>query len=231
MAVKPLRAHVYTNKIIGRVKECLRIAKSFDNTAYRIASPKWCTIDTLFSGGSQTGGSWFDGARWNPPGLATGSQRPSRMTEKDWLLREGFRTVYTSTTLATAIAEVFWHAKRATPAEPLRHNFWDQKMVGMGKVKLSCILDLRSPRTLRILGVDPAPLLGNWIIEQTRGREAFTQLIGRAARLHGFQGILCHSARLRSGTNLVIFPDNCGEERTWLEHLKPTVVPFGGRRY
>jgi RES domain-containing protein len=217
--------------------DCLPLAVPFAGVVYRIASSQWCSPDHLFSGGSPRtgsrpgGGSWYNGGRWNPPGLASGTQRPSRTPRLTWLLNEGFRTVYTSLKLETAVAEVLWHAKQGSLGLPLQHTYWDDRMVGKAGVKFSRVLDMTDAMTLARLKVHPRDLRKEWAALQDRGLEVITQLLGRAARYHGFEGIRCPSARDRpKGVNLVIFPDNC-EDKKWLESLVVSKIPPGSRRF
>jgi hypothetical protein len=220
-ASKPLLPNRRAATIIAAMRDCLPLAVPFAGPVYRMASLKWCTVEHLLSGGSTEGGSWSLGGRWNPPGAATGAPKPLHMPEARWLLREGFRTVYTSLDIGTVIREIAWHARELYPKVELDTEFWATRRVGKAIVKLSRILDVRTNDVLTRLNTQSRDLIGEWESLEFRGHETFTQLIGRAARLRGFEGIVCQSARHRpDGVNLVIFPDNCGDREKWVESIE-----------
>jgi hypothetical protein len=220
-ASKPLLPNRRAASIIAAMRDCLPSAVPFAGSVYRMASLKWCTAEHLLSGGSVEGGSWSLGGRWNPPGAATGAPKPLNMPEARWLLREGFRTAYTLLDIGTVIREIAWHARQLYPKVELDTEFWATRRVGKATVKLSRILDVRADTVLSRLKARPRDLIGEWESLEFRGYETFTQLIGRAARLHGFEGIMCPSARHRpEGVNLVLFPDCCGEREKWVESIE-----------
>jgi hypothetical protein len=47
-----------------------------------------------------------------------------------------------------------------------------------------------------------------WRAEQTAGREALTQALGRLAHEFGWEALLVPSAARKGGVNLIVFPDN-----------------------
>jgi hypothetical protein len=164
--------------------------------------------------------------RWKPPGFARGVPKPASARESTWLLHEGFRTAYTALDIETVIAEVSWAAREASPAIPLGRRYWRKRRMGRARVGLTQVLPITSPAVLTLLGLTHGDLMREWTALNDRGYETITQLIGRAARLHGFEGILCHSARNRpDGRNLVIFPDNC-PGKSWFEDIQIGEVPY-----
>jgi RES domain-containing protein len=127
-------------------------------------------------------GSYKFGGRWNAP--------------------ETFPVIYSSTRPGTAIEEAFQLAAdyELTP-EDLKPRVtcgiqWD----------LSRVLDLTAANLPTWLN------LAKWMLEDFShindgGFETLCQALGRAARNSGASAILCPSARVAGGVNLVVFPD------------------------
>jgi RES domain-containing protein len=69
------------------------------------------------------------------------------------------------------------------------------------------IVDLRDPSVLALLGVTVDELKAPWKQAQAENRPVLTQRIGAAARAVDVEALLVPSARVDTGTNLVIFPD------------------------
>ena len=127
-------------------------------------------------------GSLKHGGRWNAP--------------------ETFPVIYSSTRPGTALDEAF---RLATDYELAPDDL---------KPRLTCGIEWDLSRVVDITGANlPAWLkLGEWMLENfsrinDSGFETLCQALGRAARNSGLSAILCPSARVAEGVNLVVFPD------------------------
>ncbi len=73
--------------------------------------------------------------------------------------------------------------------------------------ELQHVVDLRESPVLQSLGLTINDLKQPWKLSQAEERPVLTQRIGSAARAVDIEGLLAPSARVDTGTNLVIFPD------------------------
>jgi len=73
--------------------------------------------------------------------------------------------------------------------------------------ELADIVDLRAQTTLDALGIKVNDLKLPWKLAQSQNKPILTQRIGAAARAVEIEALLVPSARVSSGTNLVIFTD------------------------
>ena len=80
--------------------------------------------------------------------------------------------------------------------------------------ELRHVVDLREPNVLKSLDLTINDLKQPWKLAQADNRPVLTQRIGSAARAVDIEGLLVPSARVDSGTNLVIFPDRLREGST-----------------
>ena len=153
---------------------------SFDGIVFRSSTPKYANDSDLVSGT----GSKLHGQRWNPAGIAV---------------------LYASLTPEAAMAETLAHYRYyEIPIEEAMPRVF----VGI-QVKVGSILDLRAADTVRRLGVSKQRLLKNdWRREVSLGHVPLTQQVGLAAYNSGLEGLLVPSAAEKSGTNLLLFPDN-----------------------
>jgi RES domain-containing protein len=69
------------------------------------------------------------------------------------------------------------------------------------------VVELREPSVLKSLDLTIDDLKQPWKLAQAENRPVLTQRIGSAARAADVEGLLVPSARVDTGTNLVIFPD------------------------
>jgi filamentous hemagglutinin len=119
-----------------------------------------------------------------------------------WNPKYGFSALYLSTRPETALAEAL--------AQRRYQNIPDSEATPLVltafQVVLQQILDLTAVHVQNILQVTAEQLKAPWRPTQNQGREALTQAIGRLTREAGFEGLLCPSASLPGGTNLVTFP-------------------------
>jgi RES domain-containing protein len=127
-------------------------------------------------------GSFKHGGRWNAP--------------------ETFPVIYSSTRPSTAVDEAF---QLAADYELAPDDL---------KPRLTCGIEWDLSRMVDFTATDlPAWLkLDEWMLENFSaingsGFETLCQALGRAARNSGISAILCPSARVAKGVNLVAFPD------------------------
>jgi RES domain-containing protein len=134
-------------------------------------------------------GSFKFGGRWNAP--------------------ESFPVIYSSTQPGTAIEETFQLAAdyELTPDDL--------------KPRITCGIEWDLSRVLDLTGAQlPAWLnLAKWMLEDFShindgGFETLCQAFGRAARSSGLSAILCPSARIAAGMNLVVFRDRLRRDET-----------------
>jgi RES domain-containing protein len=179
-----------------RLGSCQAI--SWHGTLYRSSSPRYANLDDLLTGA----GSKAVGARWNPP--------------------NSFRTVYTSLDPHTAIDEAL--AQFVHYRLPVANAM--QRVIVAVKARLQRVLNLTDSGIRRLLRVSERRLLGEpWREEQKRGREAWTQAIGRLAFEDAWEGLLVASAARIGGVNLIVFPANLETPRSWLAILNKTDLP------
>lgn len=111
--------------------------------------------------------------------------------------------VYASTDPLTLAAELHYKAAKYgwTAA-----SFHPRLTVGM-HWELQAVVDLTAGAVLGALGTSNTDLTNcDWETEQTAGREALTQAIGRAAFERLAEGLMLPSARRHGGVNVVFFP-------------------------
>lgn len=113
-----------------------------------------------------------------------------------------FGVLYLSCDLHTCVGELERAARRegVEVAEKLPRT-----VMGI-KVKLTKVLDLTDARVLRRLGLSRKILSTDWMKENSDGRDAPTQVIGRAAKTVGFEALLVPSEGWR-GKNLNLLDD------------------------
>jgi RES domain-containing protein len=129
-------------------------------------------------------GSAKAGGRWNPIGIQAvyGGLSPE-------------------TTMAEALHYSRYHGIKIEKSMP---RFFVAINVSVGKA-----LDFRAPDWLRAMGVSKDEILDiDWRKSIASGDEALTQAIGRAAFSVGIEALVAPSAADRTGTNVVIFPEN-----------------------
>jgi len=167
-------------KIQKRLGSLVANAIAFDGVVYRSSTPEYASASDLISGI----GSKLRGQRWNPAGIAM---------------------VYASLTPEAAMVETLAHYRYYGIAI---EDAMPRMFVGI-QVKVSSVLDLRGPESIRRLGVSKRVLLtADWRRELLTGLLPISQLIGLAAFNLGVEGLLVPSAAERNGTNLLLFPDN-----------------------
>lgn len=168
-----------THEIETAVARCDRVIAPWNGTLYRMTTVGYSNrLDLLSGKGSQT-----VGGRWTPQGM--------------------FRSIYGSLDPHTAMAESLGNFQdRGIPISQA------MPLVVVGVVaKLQAVLDVTSDAFLKPLGLTVADLTQlNWKAEQSAGREALTQAIGRCAYAADLEGIIVPSSRAPAGRNIVIFP-------------------------
>lgn len=149
---------------------------------YRVCSYKYATRKDLLSGK----GSWEYGARYNA--------------------RKSFPAVYLAADPETALAEYLGN--------------WKDAGIPVNKDKLPCVLiavevsvkklvNLADTTILHRLQIPEAGLFCDWKTENdTLYREAFTQSLGRALYMSGYEGCSYPSVQCRGIYNYAFFPDN-----------------------
>jgi RES domain-containing protein len=145
---------------------------------YRSSTPRYATEDDLLTGiGSQR-----CGGRWNPVGLAA---------------------VYASLTPETALAETLAHHRYYNL--PLEQAM-PRTFVAI-EARLRLVLDLGNGQVRQRLRLSLASLLAvDWRRDMAEGRIPLTQVVGWAADLSGFEGVLVPSSADPTGVNLLVFP-------------------------
>lgn len=152
-------------------------------TGYRSATPEYAQEKDLVTGE----GSRKHGGRWNPPGVAA---------------------VYASFTPETAMEEALAHFRYY--GIPF-HAAMPRMFVAL-RAKLAKVLDLTEGEVRQRVRISEARLIGcNWRVEMKGGKEALTQLLGRAAVEAGLEALVVRSAADEEGRNIVIFPENLGK--------------------
>lgn len=149
-------------------------------TGYRSATPNYAKETDLLTGE----GSRLYGGRWNPPGIAA---------------------VYASFTPETAMQETLAHF-RYYGIPP--HAAMPRIFVAI-RAQLTQGLDLTEGANRQRLQLSEGRLLAcDWRDDRQRGKEALTQLLGRAAKEAGFEAMVVRSALDEEGYNIVVFPEN-----------------------
>jgi filamentous hemagglutinin len=179
--------HPNADRLRTALGRCASRAVRWSSVVYRSATPRYANKDDLLTGI----GSRSAGARWNPP--------------------RSFPAVYASLDPHTALDEVLAHFRHyGIPIESAMPRVTVSVRVGLARV-----LDLTDGPTRSVLRVSARRMLDEpWREEQSAGREALTQVIGRLARELGWEGLLVPSAARKGGVNLIVFPDNLGRGST-----------------
>jgi RES domain-containing protein len=201
----PLIAHGEWDNIRQALSRCAVLAEPYKGRIHRIASKEWAIPRHFLSGQ----GSRKTGARWTPRAASESSIVPADLAIR--LLVQSFPTVYTSVDAQTAFLELHHYATRDFfPGIPLERRFWAEFVLGEVDASLEKVVDLRKKPVLDQLQVEFTQITAEWEVEQRKGREAYTQAVGRAAHLAGIEGILFPSARAPGDAlNLAVFPENC----------------------
>jgi RES domain-containing protein len=191
-------------RIQKTLKRAMPLAIPFQGTLYRVCDPLYANTRDLLTGE----GSRQYGGRWNAPG--------------------SFAVLYLSQSMEGAIAETVglggYYGFDPVARLPLTFVAMD--------ATLQRVVDFTDPRVRKIIAVTLSGMRTcNWRHENTAGREALTQALGRAAFEEGADGIVVPSAARRSFNNLNLFPQNLrGKAQVTIrrsERLPPP--PFGGR--
>ena len=167
-------------ELFDRISTCLPKAVKLNAAAFRSVAVKYANQKDIISGH----GSSYHGGRWNPPEV---------------------RAIYASLDPITAVKESY--------QEFDKFGFKDQyikpRVIAGIKLKVKRLFDLTDGRIRRIIGFSLNDLMQeDWHTIQIGGEESWTQVIGRGAKLAGFEGLLTISVSHRPGKNIVIFPDN-----------------------
>ena len=157
-------------------------AVPFLGTVYRVCSYEYATRKDMLSGK----GSWKYGARYNTP--------------------KSFPAVYLAAAPETAMAEYLGN--------------WKEAGIPVNRERLPCVLtavevsvkklaDLADTTVLNRLGISEPGLSCDWKMENDAlCREAFTQSLGRALYMSGYDGCRYPSVQCRGVYNYAFFPDN-----------------------
>jgi RES domain-containing protein len=176
-----LKPHEEFERLAASVRRAVSESGPWEGILYRSTSTAYARSKDLLDGE----GSKRVGGRWNPPGL--------------------FTAVYGSLSPEAAMAETLEHARYydIQPWRLMRRVF--------------CALEVRLARTLdltrgdvrhRIRVSHERMIREDWRQRMSRGEEALTQAIGRAAFEAGLEALVVPSAALRRGRNLLVFPQN-----------------------
>jgi RES domain-containing protein len=158
--------------------------RAFRGVLYRACDPAWANSRDLLTGD----GSRAHGGRWNSPG--------------------SFAAIYLSQKFEGAIAEVLGLSGH--------YGFDPSARLPLTLVAidaaLESVLDLAEARVRKMTRLTLKLMTScDWRQENTAGREAVAQALGRAAFDLGIQGIIVPSAVKRSLRNLIVFPANLGK--------------------
>jgi RES domain-containing protein len=162
-----------------RVRAALAFAKPWSGFCYRSASPGYATSGDLVTGE----GSRRNGGRYTTRGRVRGV----------------YGTLRAEDALAEALAS--FRKRGIADADAL------PRVTAAIAIDGRLTLDLRDPAVLGALDLSLNDLVKEWEEEQTAGREAFTQALGRACFEAGIDCLLVPSARLTGQSNLVAFPE------------------------
>jgi RES domain-containing protein len=177
-------AELTLEKLRNAMKRLRAAASSLDGHAFRSTSPKYATEADIVSGK----GAAMVGGRWNPLGVAA---------------------VYASLTPETAMAETLSHHRYyRIPVE----NAMPRTFVAL-EIMLQAVLDLRiGPVRQRLRFSESRIVDVDWRKEMRQGNVPPTHLIGLAASLEAYEGLIVPSASDPGGSNLVVFPANLGRD-------------------
>lgn len=158
-------------------------AVRLSTTVFRAANPRYSDLPHLINGE----GSKIMGSRWNAPGT--------------------MRVLHATDSPESALSEVL--ATYRHYGMPLPSNL--HIVVRAIHVEAHSFLDLREGDVRQAIGVSEDRLLSaRWEQENTGGREAISQAVGRAAAEAGFSGLIARSAAVRHANNTVVFVDRLG---------------------
>lgn len=185
----PLAEHPNYPQILARLQRWLPHAVPFQGHLFRMINPQFSSNADILSG---VGGLRADG-RWNCKGR--------------------FRCSYTSRAVETAMKEVLAATRRkGLPDE----RALPRTLIGLD-LSAQRALDLTDGDTrLRCQTGRDRILNDAWWIENQKGRESFTQAVGRAAMAAGFEALIAPAAAdAPHGVNLVVFPENLQPGSIW----------------
>jgi RES domain-containing protein len=193
-----MKQHPDTDRLKRAIEKCLRRLITWKGELFRSASPRYANKDDIITGV----GSKAAGARWNPPG--------------------GFRAVYASLDVETAVAEALqqfrYYGLPVSKAMP--------RVIVALEADLERVLDLRDGGVRRVLLVSEKRLLSEpWREQQRKGREALTQALGRLVYDLDIQALLVPSAARKGGSNLIVFPANLDPPKGWLRIVNRDELP------
>jgi len=173
-------AHPEGESLRRRIKIQPQLFQPWKGTVYRVTTLTYPDPQSILLGE----GSFRYGGRWN----ASGS----------------FRAVYGSTEDTVAVAESRANAEYAGMPYPFR----TPRLLVTIELSLRRVLDLSLEQVRKDLDISLEILNQDWRKIQDQGQEGFTQALGRAVFENGGEGLLAPSARVRSGVNVVYFPEN-----------------------
>lgn len=167
-------------ELFGVIASCYTSASGFSGVVVRSVNTKYATASDFFSGV----GASKSGGRWN---------------------RKGLEATYTSLDIETAIKEAYQNLLHyGFPISNIR-----PRTTAGARVKLKKVLDITVPAILQKIGFKTKDLvIEDWRAIQRAGEESWTQSIGRACFVAGFEGLIVPSARNPRGKNLFMFPSN-----------------------
>ena len=91
---------------------------------------------------------------------------------------------------------------------------------------LERVLDLRDGDVRRVLRVSARRMITEpWRTEQSDGREALTQALGRLTFDFDIQALQVPSAARKGGSNVVVFPANLDPPQSWLRVMNRGELP------
>ncbi|MEM7259556.1 MAG: RES family NAD+ phosphorylase [Pseudomonadota bacterium] len=155
-------------------------APEFNGVIVRSVATRYANRNDFFSGT----GAARSGGRWNPVGLPA---------------------IYASLDIRTATEEAYQNFN--TFGFPL--TAIQPRVTAGARVTLASVFDLSNGAVRRAIGFSKSDLCReDWKAIQENGEESWTQTIGKAAAVAGFEGLVAPSARLPQGRNIVIFPKN-----------------------
>jgi len=173
------------NEFVARLRSLLARAKPWQGVTFPSVDLAYASAAHVLSGE----GSLHAGGRWNAPGA--------------------FPAIYSSTRPGTANEEAF-HLAADFHLAP--DDLKPRVTCGI-EWNLLSVIDLTT-------GDLPSWLkLSDWMRENFSrindgGFETLCQAFGRAVRSSGVTGMLCHSARVKGGINLVVFRDRMRKAET-----------------
>ncbi len=161
-----------------RFQSLLPMARPVDVVGFRSTTPKYAGSSDVLSGE----GSRLHGGRWSPIGL---------------------RAVYASLTPEAAMAETlaYYRYYNLSLASAMPRLF-----VAI-RFQLAAVIDLTDGDVRKRLRLSEAELIQcDWRKKLAVSQTPITQLVGHAAQLAGFEGLLVRSSAAVNDKNLVAFP-------------------------